>query len=123
MTGRGAVRSHWWARGQASVGTRCEIRMTGGHSGEMRTKDQALCRHRRPQQGKVEDNSQTKQTSEIYISDNIHSPGHPVKRVSNVAGRLWLQYLRKGHTPLEMSMMAPWGLESGLSGARGSLTL
>ncbi|MXQ95601.1 hypothetical protein E5288_WYG015664 [Bos mutus] len=46
----------------------------------MRTKDQALCRHRRPQQGKVEDNSQTKQISEIYISDNIHSPGHPVKR-------------------------------------------
>ena len=52
----------------------------------MRTKDQALCRHRRPQQGKAEDNSQTKQTSEIYISDNIHSPGHPVKHVSNVAG-------------------------------------
>lgn len=83
MTGRGAVRGHWRARGQASVGTRCEIRTTGD-TGEMRTKDQALCRHRRPQQIKAEDDSQTKQTPEIYISNNIHSPGHPVKHVSNV---------------------------------------
>lgn len=105
MARRGAVRSHWRARGQASGGTRCEIRTTG----QMRTKDQALCRHSRPQQVKAEDNSQTKQTSETYISNNIHSPGHPVKQVSNVAGgELWLQYLREGHTPLEMSKMAPW---------------
>lgn len=82
MTRRGAVRSQWRARGQASGGTRYEIRTTG----EMRAKDQALCRHSRPQQVKAEDNSQTKQTSETYISNNIRSPGHPVKQVSNVAG-------------------------------------
>ena len=33
MTGRGAVRSHWRARGQASVGTRHEIRTTGDTAG------------------------------------------------------------------------------------------
>lgn len=33
MTGRGAVRGHWRARGQASVGTRCEIRTAGDTGG------------------------------------------------------------------------------------------
>lgn len=84
----------------------------------MRTKDQALCRHRRPQQIKAEDNSQTQQTPEIYISNNIHSPGHPVKHVSNVGrGELQLQYLTEGHTALEMSTMVIG--EETLQGARG----